>query len=385
MVKKIKEKRPKKENPSFNELRSAQLKKYSLILMLILTSVMIAFGTYLYMTTSYQQSKIIQKEQLESSNAELMQKMKQMLDDEKKRQLALPAVSSVDTNETNSSALFENNQSREKVVESNETQALSVTPQVTESEEDNKTQVLSEVHDYQRSIKESGKPAKPNDVVRKKYPEGTTPKLAIIIDDVSFPWQTRSIKEIPYKVSPSFFPPTKGHPETVRLSHEFEFAMIHLPMESKNYSSPEPDTLNISDSNDVIEKRIKRIKEWFPHLVYYNNHTGGSFTADYNAMDRLVKTMKDNGLIFVDSRTVGNSKAPEITKKYGMFLYSRDVFLDNSLEKGLIRIQLKEAVTKAKKHGYAIAIGHPHKNTLEVLKDSKDLLEGVDMVYLKDL
>ncbi|MCD8478404.1 MAG: divergent polysaccharide deacetylase family protein, partial [Sulfurospirillum sp.] len=123
-------------------------------------------------------------------------------------------------------------------------------------------------------------------MVRKKYPSGTTPKLAIIIDDVSFPWQTRMMKEIPYKVTPAFFPPTKGHPETVRLSHEFPFAMVHLPLEAKYYSRPEEDTLNTTDSIEVIEKRIKRIKEWFPHIVYYNNHTGGYFTSDYGAMDR---------------------------------------------------------------------------------------------------
>ncbi len=379
MVKKIKEKRPPKEPSSFNEIRSAQLKKYSLILMLILTLGMIAFGTYVYMTTSYQQYKIVQQAQTSSSD-ELMRKMKQMLDEEKARQVTLPPIPET---EANVSTPLENNQSSEKPLENNETQAVTVAPQV--HEEESKTHELSEVSDYERSIKESGKPHKPHDVIRKKYPEGTTPKLAIIIDDVSFPWQTRMMKEIPYKVTPSFFPPTKGHPETVRLSHEFPFAMIHLPMESKNYSSPEPDTLNIVDSSEVIERRIKRIKEWFPELVYYNNHTGGSFTADYNAMDRLVKIMKEHGLVFVDSRTVGNSKAPEITKKYNMFLYSRDVFLDNSLDKNLIRTQLKEAVMKAKKHGYAIAIGHPHKNTLEVLRDSKDLLEGVDMVYLKDL
>jgi len=388
MENKDKETELNKETPSFNEIRSAKLKKYSLILMLILTLILVAFGAYVYMNTSYQHDKLVQKEQT-PSNTELMHKMKQMLDDEKMRQVTLPpeqlpVESNTTENNSTESNVTENNQSSEKIVDSNETHPVENTVTRT-PEEESKRQELSEVHDYERSIKESGKPARPHDIIRKKYPEGTTPKLAIIIDDVSFPWQTRSIKEIPYKVTPSFFPPTKGHPETVRLSHDFEFAMIHLPMESKNYSSPEPDTLNAVDSSEVIEKRIKRIKEWFPQMVYYNNHTGGSFTADYNAMDRLVKVLKENGLVFVDSRTVGNSKAPEITKKYNMFLYSRDVFLDNSLDKNLIRIQLKEAVMKAKKHGYAIAIGHPHKNTLEVLKESTDLLQGVDLVYLKDL
>ncbi|WP_263832565.1 divergent polysaccharide deacetylase family protein [Sulfurospirillum oryzae] len=380
MVKKNKENQKTEEGMPLTEIKSAQLRKYSLLIMLIFTLLLTAFGVYIYMTTSYERYKIVQKDQM-SANDELMRKMKQMLDDEKMRQASLPQPPSTPLVEAN---VTESNQSSEKPVENNETHTTPVVVQQT-PEEESKTQELSEVHDYQRSIKESGKPARPHEVVRKKYPEGTTPKLAIIIDDVSFAWQTRSIKEIPYKVTPSFFPPTKGHPDTVRLSHDFEFAMIHLPMESKNYSSPEPETLNAVDSSEVIEKRIKRIKALFPELIYYNNHTGGSFTADYNAMDRLVKVLKENGLVFVDSRTVGNSKAPEITKKYDMFLYSRDVFLDNSLDKNLIRTQLREAVTKAKKHGYAIAIGHPHKNTLEVLRDSKELLEGVDLVYLKDL
>jgi hypothetical protein len=380
MVKKINENKNTQEGTPLREIKSGQLRKYSLLIMLVLTLMLTAFGVYIYMTTSYEHYyKTAQKEH-ETSSEELMHKMKQMLDDEKARQSELPTPPTpVEANVTEQNQT-QMQQPTEKSVDSNETNATMVA-----HENESKRQELSEVHDYERSLKESGKPARPNEVIRKKYPEGTTPRLAIIIDDVSFAWQTRSIKEIPYKVTPSFFPPTKGHPDTVRLSHDFEFRMIHLPMESKNYSSPEPDTLNAVDSTEVIEKRIKRIKEWFPEIIYYNNHTGGSFTADYNAMDRLVKVMKENGLIFVDSRTAGNSKAPEITKKYNMFLFSRDVFLDNSLDKNLIRIQLKEAVAKAKKHGYAIAIGHPHKNTLEVLKESQDLLEGVDMVYLKDL
>ena len=97
MVKKIKEKHSPKESPSFHEIRSAQLKKYSLILMLILTLSMIAFGVYLYMTTSYQQYQIVQKNQTSSSD-ELMRKMKQMLDEEKARQVTLPPTPTPETN-----------------------------------------------------------------------------------------------------------------------------------------------------------------------------------------------------------------------------------------------------------------------------------------------
>lgn len=337
------------------------------------------YGTYTYVSLKDEKSRKADIEQKNSSD-ELMRKMKQMLDDEKMRLASLPEAPkekpsvepSLDVNETKT-------QSADEI--SSDVSSASI-PQ----EDDTKTHELSEVHEYQKSLKEEKVTQhKPSEVIRKKYPPGTTPKLAIIIDDVSFAWQTRMMKEIPYKVTPAFFPPTSGHPDTVRLSHEFPFAMVHLPLEAKYYSRPEEDTLNTTDSYEKIEKRIKRIKAWFPHIIYYNNHTGGYFTAHYEAMDKLVGIMKEQNLSFVDSRTIGNSKAPEITKKHGMFLYSRDVFLDNSLNKAEIRTQLQVSVAKAKKNGYAIAIGHPHKNTLEVLRDSSDLLQGVEMVYLNEL
>jgi hypothetical protein len=388
MVKKSKEKRSRKAGSSPKEVRSSTLKKYSLVLMLVLSIAMVSFGIYLYMTTSYQHYKEVQKQQSASTD-ELMRKMKQMLEDEKKRLAALPqppsstepkeALPKEDTNKTAPLAVHETPPTLQEpsAFESNATQ--------THKDEEAKNHDLSEVQEYQRSLKEEKAPLKPIEVVRKKYPSGTTPRLAIIIDDVSFAWQTKLIKEIPYKVTPAFFPPTKGHPETAKLSHTFDFAMVHLPLEAKYYSRPEEDTLKTTDGIDVVERRIKRVKEWFPQIKYYNNHTGGSYTADYSAMDRLIKVMKAQNLLFVDSRTIGSSKVPAVCKKYDMFCYSRDIFLDNSLEKPLIREQLKLAVAKARKNGYAIAIGHPHKNTLEVLKDSTDLLEGIDLVYLKDL
>lgn len=384
MVKKNKEKSSNNVASSPKEVRSRTLKRYSLIVMLIMTVMILSFGVYVYMTTSYAHYQTLQK-QNSASSEELMRKMKQMLDDEKTRlaSLAMPPPALEETNVSRSEELPMPPEQKLEQNASVETLEHNVTTPL-HKEEEPKTPILSEAQDYEQNVK-AAKTTKHSEVMRKTYPAGTTPRLAIIIDDVSFPWQTRLIKEIPYKVTPSFFPPTKGHPETVRLSYEFEFAMIHLPMESKNYSSPEPDTLTTLDSSDVIEKRISRIKAWFPHIKYYNNHTGGTYTADYNAMDRLIKVMKAHDLLFVDSRTVGNSKVGVACKKYDMFCYSRDVFLDNNLDKNAIRTQLKEAVTKAKKSGYAIAIGHPHKSTLEVLKDSSDLLEGLDLVYLKDL
>lgn len=348
------------------------------IAFIVLILAVTAYSMYHYVKTEHDAKRKVEQEHKNASD-ELMRKMKQMLDDEKLRLSAQSPLPTVEPKglETKVEAPMELNAS--EPVSKRDDKALL-------AQEEPKHHELSEVHEYANSLKEEKSPHfKPSQVIRKTYPQGTTPKLAIIIDDVSFPSQVRMLKEIPYKVTPAFFPPTKGHPETIRLSREFPFAMIHLPLEAKYFSRPEEDTLNTTDTYETIEKRIKRIKAWFPHITYYNNHTGGFFTAHHDAMDKLIRAMKAENLMFVDSRTIGNSKAPEVTKKYDMFLYSRDVFLDNSLNKVEIRSQLQLAVNKAKKNGYAIAIGHPHKNTLEVLRDSKELLNGVDMVFVNEL
>ena len=225
---------------------------------------------------------------------------------------------------------------------------------------------------------------KPLEVVKDTY-LGKKPKLAIVIDDVAFAHQTKLIKKIPFKVSPSFFPPTKKHPNTVKLSHTFEFAMIHLPTEAQSFGRPEPQTLLVGDTKEKIRERIQNIKKWFPTIKYYNNHTGSKFTADLTSMDYLLSVMMEEKLHFVDSRTTAQTKAPELAKKYGLKLYARDVFIDNDSDKSLIRKQLLKAVAIAKKRGYAMAIGHPHANTLDVLIHAKDLLKDVELVYLKDL
>jgi len=211
------------------------------------------------------------------------------------------------------------------------------------------------------------------------------PLLAIIIDDVSFKQDVSKIKELPFKVTPSFFPPTKIHPNTPKLAKEFSFYMVHFPMEAYNYPHPEPKTLLVTSPISFIEKRVENIKKWFPRDRFVNNHTGSKFTSNYGAMVRLFKVLIKNHLIFIDSRTSSKSVADEVANKFHQKLLSRDVFLDNIQNKNYIRKQLKLAVKIAKKRGYAIAIGHPHSITMKTLRNSTDLLKDVKMVYIKDI
>lgn len=215
---------------------------------------------------------------------------------------------------------------------------------------------------------------------------GYKPRLVIIIDDVAYKHQADAIKAVNLKLTPSFFPATSAHPETPVLARRFSFYMIHLPMQALGgFKGAEIGTLTVDDDYEKIAKKLQSIKRDFPNLKYINNHTGSRFTSDAAAMDRMMRAVRDENLIFVDSKTTSPTKVYGAAKKYSMPYIARDVFLDHDGSKAAVRKQLKYAVELAKKRSYAIAIGHPHKNTLEVLQESAKLLQEVEVVYLKDL
>ena len=211
-------------------------------------------------------------------------------------------------------------------------------------------------------------------------------KLVLIIDDVATFEHASMVKSIGLKITPSIFPATKTHPDTPNIARTFEFYMIHLPMQAKHFDSPEIGTLTVNESFESMHEKIKKIRRDFPRAKYTNNHTGSRFTSDYDAMDKAYRALIEQGFIFVDSKTIAQTAVARAAKKYNQPYISRDIFLDDDPSANAVRRELIAAVNLAKKRGYAIAIGHPKKNTIAVIKASKNnILKDVEVVYLKDI
>ena len=218
------------------------------------------------------------------------------------------------------------------------------------------------------------------------YDKKSKPKLVILIDDVSTQKQKDTILSIGYRVNMAFLPPTKRHPNSAKIAQDLPFHMIHFPMQaSPAFKGAEELTLNITDSYETIEKRVKQLRTWYPNAKYTNNHTGSVFTENEEAVDKLFKALKKYNFIFVDSRTSAKSVIKKYAKKYNMPYIVRNTFIDNNQDYNAIQEQLKKAIAIAKKRGFAIAIGHPHSITLKVLKESKHLLKGVEPIFMNEL
>ncbi len=238
------------------------------------------------------------------------------------------------------------------------------------------------------------KPQKRVEIERQKQQKKQTvlisskakPRLAIVIDDVSTKAQMRRIQGTGLKLTPSIFPPSELSMMSHKLASSLEHYMVHLPMESGNKQfNTHHKTLMVHSSMGTIENRVKEIRRLFPKAKYINNHTGSIFTADYSAMYKLYKALSKQGFVFMDSRTTSSSKVGKITSEFGHTYIARDIFIDNEHTIPYIHEQLKKAVKFAKKRGYAVAIGHPHKVTMDALALSKDILNDVELVYIDEI
>ena len=110
----------------------------------------------------------------------------------------------------------------------------------------------------------------------------------------------------------------------------------------------------------------------------------------------LLEVLNENNISFVDSRTTPHTKTRNyyqqnpttpLNQCQNQPFLERDIFLDNELDITKITQNLIQAVKIAQTKGYAIAIGHPHQQTILALKNATNYLQnsGVELVYINEL
>ncbi|WP_249208663.1 divergent polysaccharide deacetylase family protein [Magnetospirillum sulfuroxidans] len=144
--------------------------------------------------------------------------------------------------------------------------------------------------------------------------------------------------------------------------------MVHVPMQPQSESyDPGPDVLEVGLPIEELRRRLRWGLSRFDGFVGINNHMGSRFTADRAGMNVVMEEIRARGLLFLDSVTTQKSVAPDLARQYGVPFAARHIFLDNEMSVAAVRGQLAQTEAYARKHGVAIAIGHPHDGTIEAL------------------
>lgn len=216
------------------------------------------------------------------------------------------------------------------------------------------------------------------------------PKLVIVIDDIGNSLELgERVLKLP-NVTLSILPDLKYSLYFAKKAKEKKKdVLIHVPMEPHNF-----DKYNNGDTRflktEMGEEEIERLSDNFlnsiPYAIGANNHMGSKFTEDREKIEFFLKRLKSKKMFFLDSRTSSASVAKNVAENLGIPAFSRDIFLDHELNESKISEQLDRAIEQAMKNGYAIAIGHPHNETLNVLeKRINEIQKKVKIVPISNL
>ena len=217
-----------------------------------------------------------------------------------------------------------------------------------------------------------------------------SPKLAIILDDVgSDPAAVDQIFALHYPLTLSVLPLHQHSAAIAEEAHRRGYqVMLHLPMESIGNEVAEPQQLHVGMSSSQVSSDLGGMLSSVPYAAGVNNHQGSLATSNAALMAELMPLLRQRRLFFIDSRTTAATVAFDAAERDGVPCAFRNVpFLDDVQEAGAIRRQLELAMHGAKEKGEAIAIGHPHPETLQVLREILPQVQaqGVQLVHASAL
>ena len=184
--------------------------------------------------------------------------------------------------------------------------------------------------------------------------------LAFIIDDAGNNlWELEPFLHFPGPLTIAVLP---GLPNSAEAAQRIRAAgkevFLHQPMESLGGSYPGPGAIFTGMEEDEIRSIINdNIDEIWP-VAGMNNHEGSRISMDEEIMEIILTICRERDIVYLDSRTTGETVAPAAALRLDMRIGERDVFLDNDPDRESIIGYIKTGLSKAGQNGSAIMIGH---------------------------
>jgi polysaccharide deacetylase 2 family uncharacterized protein YibQ len=246
--------------------------------------------------------------------------------------------------------------------------------------------------DLHRGFSKLFGPGEKKEVARTHAPEESTPpevlpKVSIVIDDLGpNKKMAMGILVIKAPLTLSILPQEVYSnwiaEEGFNLGREI---IVHVPMQATRPLKLGKGGLYTWMSDEEIAKILNRDILSVPHATGISSHMGSAFTPDARVMNVVISELKKDGLYFLDSVTTTKTIGYETAVAQGVKAYRRDVFLDDSNDPRDIAFQWERLVGIAKRKGYALAQGHPRKNTIEFLENVLQNNKAVRVVPLTEL
>jgi polysaccharide deacetylase 2 family uncharacterized protein YibQ len=214
--------------------------------------------------------------------------------------------------------------------------------------------------------------------------DGERGRIVLIIDDLGFEGQPLdTLMALDPNVNAAILPNSTRAAEVAERLNERGFEiLVHLPMQPRGSEAPGKNAIRTDMHEDEIARLTRENIEAVPHARGVNNHMGSLATSDRRVMTSVLSAMPAS-MYFIDSRTGGRSVAQTVAREQGIPTAARHVFLDDVITETAVRAQLAELATLADRHGVAIGIGHPHRATMNVLREEMPKLRAAGFRFVR--
>jgi len=194
-------------------------------------------------------------------------------------------------------------------------------------------------------------------------------RIAIVMDDIGYRYTDKHALSLPGEITYSILPHTPyGKNIAIKANAKQKDVMLHIPMEAENGKKLGPGSLTSKMSKTEILASLNASLAEIPFAIGINNHMGSHLTQLNDPMSWTMNFLKQHHLLFLDSRTSPYSVAGDIAKAIGVPARDRNIFLDNQLTDSYITQQFQLLIKHANSQKIAIAIAHPHPETIRALK-----------------
>lgn len=200
------------------------------------------------------------------------------------------------------------------------------------------------------------------------------PLVAIIIDDLGHrAREGRRAVALPVPVTCAVLPHTPMGARLARAANAVgKEVMLHQPLQSLDdgqNSKLGPGAIWLDTTRVEFAATLADNLAAVPYVRGVNNHMGSLLTRHPGHMAWLMEELasRDN-LYFVDSVTTDATVAARLAREHGLPNLRRDIFLDADPEPDAIGAQLEQLLTRARRYGHAVGIGHPYPTTMDVLE-----------------
>lgn len=215
-------------------------------------------------------------------------------------------------------------------------------------------------------------------------------RIAIIIDDLGYEYSAgRRTINLPGPVTCAVLPDTPRGRDLAMAAHAAgKEVLLHLPLQAESADEHvEPGTIVLDTTREEFAASFASSLASVPNVIGVNSHRGSLLTRHPGHMAWLMEEIRAHGkLLFVDSYTTHRSVALKVARENGVPSARRDVFLDTDRDPAAVEREFERLKALARSRGFAMGIGHPYAETLDLLERVLPGLEaeGIELISIGD-